>query len=204
MILLATAVEDELRFWQHRDDVRVLITGIGPVEASAAVAAALARHPYELVVNAGIAGIFNGAARIGDGVVVAEDAMELNLEGGAELTLPQGATVVSSARSDATLVNRLRDRGFAALRGITVAHVTCSEATARRLAERGAQVESMEGFAVLRAAERAGVAAIELRGISNRCGVRHDSGWDFAAGIIGLERVLEALFNARREIEGKS
>jgi nucleoside phosphorylase len=52
----------------------------------------------------------------------------------------------------------------------------------------------MEGFAVLRAAERAGVPAIELRGISNRCGNRETSGWDFAAGATGLRRVLDALF----------
>jgi futalosine hydrolase len=193
VILLATAVKDELRFWKPRDDVCVLITGIGPVEASAAVATALAQHRCELVINAGIAGTFDGAARIGDGVVVAEDAMELNLESGADLVLPHGASVVNVARSDATLVGKLRDRGFSALRGITVAQVTCSAATARRLSERGAQVESMEGFAVLRAALRSGIPAIEVRGISNRCGDRKESGWDFAAGVAGLERVLGAL-----------
>jgi nucleoside phosphorylase len=53
----------------------------------------------------------------------------------------------------------------------------------------------MEGFAVLRAAERAGVRAIEVRGISNRCGARESSGWDFAAGVAGLQRVVEALFD---------
>lgn len=194
MILLATAVEDELSFWQPRDDVHVLTTGIGPVEASAAVAAALVRRPYELVVSAGIAGTFDGAAQIGDGVVIAQEAMELNLEGGAELALPRGATVVNLARSDASLVSRLRDRGFAVLHGITVARVTCTDTTARRLSELGAQVESMEGFAVLRAAERAAVPAVEVRGISNRCGKREASGWDFAAGVRGLERVLDAFF----------
>lgn len=193
MILLATAVEDELGFWKTRDDVELLMTGVGPVEASAAVAAALARRSYDLVVNAGIAGAFDGAAQIGDGVVVAEDSMELVLEDGAELALPQGASIVNSARSDASLVARLLDRGFPPLRGITVAHVTCTDATARRLSQRGAQVESMEGFAVLRAAERAGIPAIEVRGVSNRCGNRDASGWDFAAGVRGLERVLDAL-----------
>lgn len=194
MILLTAAVEEELRFWKPRDDVHVLMTGIGPVEASAAVAEALAHRPYGLVVNAGIAGTLDGAARIGEGVVIAEESMELNLEGGAELALPRGATVVNSARSDASIVTRLRERGFAALRGITVARVTSTDATARCLGERGAQVESMEGFAVLRAAERAAIRAIEVRGISNRCGNRDASGWDFAAGVRGLERILDALF----------
>lgn len=200
MILLATAVHDELRFWKPREDVHVLVTGIGPVEASAAVAAALVQQRYELVVSAGIAGTFDGAARIGEGVVVAEDAMELNLEGGGELALPLGAVIVNCARSDAALVSRLRNGGFAALRGVTVSRVTSTEATARRLSERGAQVESMEGFAVLRAAERGDVPAIELRGISNRCGDREASGWDFAAGVTGLECVLDAFFSMRDQI----
>ncbi len=195
MILLAAAVGAELESWQAPDGVETLITGVGPVEASCAVAAALAQRRYDLVVNAGIAGVFDGAASIGDGVVVAEDTMELALESGAPLALPVGIRLVDTARSDAALVERLKANGFAALRAVTVARVTASETTARRLArECGAQVESMEGFAVLRAAERAGVRAVELRGISNRCGNRETSGWSFAAGVAGLHRVLDALF----------
>jgi len=199
VILLAAAVEAELRFWRERDDVTVLFTGIGPVEAACALATALAHQPYRLVVNAGIAGVFNGAAQIGDGVVVTDDSMELAQETGAPLSLPDGIELVQTARSDEGLVTGLRAKGFAALRGITVSQVTCSETTAHRLAlERGAQVESMEGFAVLRAAERAGVPAVEVRGISNRCGDREVSGWDFAAGVAGLRRIVDALFEPHR------
>jgi futalosine hydrolase len=197
VILLTSAVAEELAFWRARDDVEVLVTGVGPVEASCTVAAALARNRYELVINAGIAGAFEGAARIGDGVVVADDAIELALENGASLVLPQGVRLVDTAASDPQLVAALSARGFAALRGVTVARVTSSEATARRLRERGAQVESMEGFAVLRAAQLAGVPAIQVRGISNRCGERAASGWNFAAGLDGLRAILNALFQLR-------
>ncbi len=198
MILLASAVEAELRFWREREGVERLVTGVGPVEASCTLAAALARGSYRLVVNAGIAGVFDGAAQIGDGVVVTDDTMELAQENGAPLALPDGIELVETARSSPGLVAQLQSLGFAALRGITVAHVTSSDTTARRWAERGAQVESMEGFAVLRAAERAGVPAIEVRGISNRCGNRAASGWDFAAGVAGLHRVVDALFELQQ------
>jgi futalosine hydrolase len=198
VILLASAVEAELRFWREREGVERLVTGVGPVEASCTLAAALARGSYRLVVNAGIAGVFDGAAQIGDGVVVTDDTMELAQENGAPLALPDGIELVETARSSPGLVAQLQSLGFAALRGITVAHVTSSDTTARRWAERGAQVESMEGFAVLRAAERAGVPAIEVRGISNRCGDRAASGWDFAAGVAGLQRVVDALFELRQ------
>jgi futalosine hydrolase len=172
--------------------------GIGPVEAASALAAALARREYRLVVNAGLAGAFGGAAHIGDGVVVIEDVMELDLETGAPIALPPGETIVAKANSEPGLAAQLHAKGFALLRGVTVARVTSSEETAKRLArDLDAQVESMEGFAALRAAQRAGVPAIELRGISNRCGARAASNWNFAAGLAGLRRILDTFFELR-------
>jgi futalosine hydrolase len=195
MILLACAVEAELGSWADRQGVETAITGVGPVEASCAIAFAVARRRYELVVNAGIAGAFEGAARIGEGVIVTDDTFELALEDGRPLVIPNGRSVADKARSDPRLVARLRAKGFAALHGVTVARVTSTEETAARLGRLGAQVESMEGFAVLRAAELAGVPAIELRGISNRVGSRSGSGWNFEAGVAGLQSVLLGLFD---------
>jgi len=195
MILLASAVEAELGFWRPRRGVETLAMGIGPVEAASALATALARREYGLVVNVGLAGAFDGAAQLGDGVVVIDDVMELDLETGAPIALPPGETIVAKANSDPELASQLHAKGFALLRGVTVARVTSSEETATRLArDLDAQVESMEGFAALRAAQRAGVPAIELRGISNRCGLRSASNWDFAAGVAGLRGILEAFF----------
>jgi futalosine hydrolase len=199
VILLACAVEKELAFWQPRGGVETLVMGVGPVEAASAIAAALAARRYSLVVNAGIGGAFDSAAQIGDGVIVGDDAMELGLETGEAVSLPPGERVVERARSDVSIVETLRARGFAVLNGITVSSVTATDETACRLAGRGAQVESMEGFAVLRAAERAGVRAIEVRGISNRCGARERSGWDFSAGTAGLQRLVDALFDVLRD-----
>lgn len=170
--------------------------GIGPVEAASSLTEALCRKEYSLLVNVGLGGAFDGAAQIGEGVVVGEDVMELKLENGTPLALPPSDRVIETARSDPKLAARLRDRGFPVLRGVTVSRVTATEETARRLStELGAQVESMEGFAALRVAQRAGVRGIELRGISNRCGDRDFSGWDFRAGIDGLARIVNALLD---------
>lgn len=194
MILLTSAVAEELSFFQARDGIEILVTGVGPVEASCAIASALCRRTYHLVINAGLAGSFDGAVQLGEGVVVAEDAMELGLEDGTALSLPRDETAIDRSRSDPNLVARLRAKGYAVVRGVTVSRVTSTDSTARRLADRGAQVESMEGFAALRAAEIAGIPAIELRGISNRCGARDSSEWNFAAGLAGLQRITDALF----------
>jgi futalosine hydrolase len=196
MILLACAVAKELAFWTPRDGVQVLAIGVGPVEAAISIAHALAQQRYKLVVNAGIAGAFEGAARVGDGVVVASERLELDREDGTPIVLPGGDRMADTCEvSDALLASKLEAAGFPSLRGITVSRVTTTETTAARLAGLGAQVESMEGFAVMRAAECAGIHALELRGISNRVGDPARSGWDFNAGTAGLQRVLSALFH---------
>ena len=193
MILIACAVAKELAFLAPRPHVEILVTGVGPVEAAANVSRALAQSRYDLVVSAGIAGAFNDAAAIGDGVVVSEEHLELDLETGVPLALPDGLAVVDRCASSLDLVDKLAELGFAAVRGVTVARVTASDATAQRLASGGAQIETMEGFAVLRAAEIAGVPAVEIRGISNRVGDRAKSAWSFPAGVAGLEHILTAL-----------
>lgn len=195
MILIACAVGKELAFLRPQPHVELLVSGVGPVEAAAAVSRALAQSNYDLVISAGIAGALEGAADVGDGVVVSEELFELDLETGTPLSLPDAARVVDRAASDLTLVDRLVERGFQSVRGVTVPRVTATDATAARLAQAGAGIESMEGFAVLRSAEIAGVPAIEVRGISNIVCERSRSRWNFAAGAAGAEKVLNALLS---------
>jgi futalosine hydrolase len=194
-VLLTCAVERELSWWKPRANVDVLVSGVGPVEAACAVATSLARNRYDLVIDAGIAGALSGAAAIGDGVIVVDDRFELSLEDGRPLALPPDSTIVDRAVSTAALVRALQAHGFAALHGVTVCRVTSTETTAERLGRAGAQVETMEGFAVLRACARAGVPVVQLRGISNRVGDRERSGWNFQAGLDGLARIATVLFD---------
>ncbi|HEY9180512.1 MAG TPA: hypothetical protein VIO32_07310 [Candidatus Baltobacteraceae bacterium] len=193
MILVTCAVGKELAFFRPLPHVEMLVTGVGPVEASASVSRALAQSRYDLVVSAGIAGAFEGAACIGEGVVVADEFLELDLETGVPIALPDGAQVVNRAASDLTLVDHLVELGFRSVRGVTVPRVTATDTTAARLAAFGAGVETMEGFAVLRSAEIAGVPAIEVRGISNFVCDRKNSRWDFEGGVRGVESILNAL-----------
>lgn len=193
MILVTCAVGKELAFLRPQPHVELLVTGVGPVEAAASISRALAQSTYDLVISAGIGGAFEGAAELGEGVVVTDEQLELDLETGVPISLPDGASVINRASSDLTLVDRLVELGFRAVRGITAARVTATDPSAARLAALGVGVETMEGFAALRAAEIAGVAAIEVRGISNIVCDRKNSRWDFAAGVQGVEKILTAL-----------
>jgi futalosine hydrolase len=195
VILIACAVGKELEFFRPAPHVEMLVTGVGPVEAAAAVSRALAQSTYDLVISAGIAGALEGAAEIGEGVVVSDDFLQLDLETGAPIALPEGLSIVDRAASDLTLVDRLAEMGFRTVRGVTVTRVTATDGTAAKLAALGVGVESMEGFAVLRAAEIAGVPAIEVRGISNIVCDRSRSGWNFTAGARGAEKILDALLS---------
>lgn len=196
MILLVCAVAEELAWFERRPDVEVLVTGVGPVEAAARVAHSLCLQTFDLVVNAGLAGAFRGVANVGDGVVVTQQIYEINIENGDALRLPNDARTVERVRAQHNSLTPLILPEYRAVRGITVSRVTSSDATAQRLHALGAEVETMEGFAVLRAAQIAGISAVEVRGISNYVGDRATSEWNFAAGIAGLQRVTQSLFAA--------
>jgi futalosine hydrolase len=206
VILVVCAVRAELRGFTQREGIEVAACGVGPVEAAAGTARALALARYDAVVNAGIGGAFRGRARIGDAVLVAEERFaDLGLEDGGPLVLPGGERLIDRTHASDDLLARCVGLPFAVGSGVTVARVTTTDATAQRLAlAYDADVESMEGFAVLRACERAGVPALELRGVSNYVGDRASGGWDFAAGsraaVAALELLVDRLGSAARVV----
>ncbi len=197
MILVVCALPAELRDFGQRAGVEVVAVGVGPVEAAAGTARALALGRYRAVVNAGIAGAFRGRATVGDALLVVEERLaDFGLEGGGALSLPDGASLATTAAADPHLVASCAGLPYPHARGLTVSQVTATAATAERFAAAYApDVESMEGFAVLRAAELAGVPGLEVRGISNYVGDREHSGWDFRAGARATSRALTALLD---------
>lgn len=177
----------------------MLVTGIGPVEAAASVARMLATSKPESVINVGIAGGFAGRAKIGEAFAIETDYLaELGLEGGAPSpSLPGSSRLITQAESDPALLENARNIGARIGNAITVATITATVLRAEDLAQRfEAEIEAMEGFAVLRSATIAGVPAIELRGISNVVGPRESSGWDFDAGARAASALLDRFLDA--------
>lgn len=199
MILVVCALREELSDFAPPAHVRVCAVGVGPVESAIGTARELARVAYGCVLSAGIGGAFRPGLRVGEAALIVADALaDFGLEGGAALQLPGGRGIVEAQAADATLARRCAGLGVPSVGGLTVTSVTTTDATAHRLHARyGAQVETMETFAVFRAAAAAGVPALGVRGISNYVGDRRNSQWDFRAGagaaIRALRTVLEHL-----------
>jgi futalosine hydrolase len=192
-------VAQELTGLRARDGVHVIAVGVGPVEAAHGTARALAARRYHAVINAGIAGGFRDRCTVGDVVVVArEEYVELGLEDGRPFPLPEGAALVRTVEAHGSLLQPFLDGLIPVIvgRGVTSATVTSSDARATLLAQRyRADVESMEGFAVLRAADQVGVPAIGIRGVSNVVGDRATNQWDFAAGARAAIETTDALLD---------
>ena len=175
MILVVAATAREL----DGLDAETLVCGVGPVEAAASTARALAGRRPAAVLHIGIAGARG----------IAPPALVLGSEAVYE-DLAAAFPVADSVRPDAALLERAR----AALPEAFVLPIGTSASvggTSR------CTVEAMEGFAVLRAAALAGVPALELRAVANDVDEPDRSLWRFEDALAALRdaapRVLSAL-----------
>jgi len=153
----------------------MLACGIGPVEAAATTARALAERRPSGLLHVGIAG-----ARGVDPprLVIGSEAVYEDAAG--------GALVPGRLRPDEALLT-------AARRALPDAQVLPIGTSARVGGTTGCPIEAMEGFAVLRAAELAGVPAVEVRAVSNAIDEPDRSRWRFDDALAALQDALPRL-----------
>jgi predicted 5'-methylthioadenosine/S-adenosylhomocysteine nucleosidase len=147
VLLVVAASERELAFVRG---VETLCCGVGPVEAAIRTARALAEQDVAAVLHIGIAGARTIEA---PALVLGSEAVYCDVIDEAS-NWPR----VERVAPDAALLAAVRE-------ALPEAHVVPISTTGR--IGGGSDVEAMEGFGVLRAAQLAGVAAVELRAISN-------------------------------------
>jgi len=157
MLLVVAATERELA---PIEGARTAVCGIGPVEAAAATARALAEELPSAVLHVGIAG--------------ARGLEPLTLVIGSEAVYcdASGPLVPALARPDAGLLADLQG-------AFPEAAVQPIGTSARVGGSHGVDVEAMEGFAVLRACELARVPAVEVRVVSNEIDEPDRARWRF-------------------------
>jgi futalosine hydrolase len=161
-----------------------LVCGVGPVEAAAATARALALRPFAAVLHVGLAG---GRGLDVGTTVVGTEAVYCDLE--AEWR------VVDRVSADATLVAAALGAVPGAATSAAI-HTSAAVGRAPGTVSEGVLVEAMEGFGVLRAAELAAVSAVELRVISNEIGEVDRARWSIPAALEVLERALPGVADA--------
>jgi futalosine hydrolase len=178
VILVVAATARELG---DLDGATTLVCGIGPVEAALTTATELTRRKPGALLHIGIAGA---------------------------TTLPPSTLVLGSEalycdildpRSTMTRIERVApDAGLlaAAREALPSAAVLPIATTARVGGGTACEVEAMEGFAVLRAAELAGVPAVELRAVSNAVAEPDRSRWAIDDALTALASAVAVLVEA--------
>lgn len=175
-ILVVAATERELAASDGWIAVRC---GVGPVEAAAATAAAIALHRPHAVLHIGIAGARRASGIVPPELVIGREARYCDL-GWPSKWAPN--SVVPSAVLLA-----------AAQRVLPTARTLTIGTSARVGGTSDCDVEAMEGFAVLRAAELAGVPAIEIRAISNAIEEHDRARWRFDDAFAAITAVTPRL-----------
>ena len=172
MILVVAATERELA---GADGAAVLACGIGPVEAAAATARALAEQRPDALLHIGLAGArgLDAPQLVIGSEAVYEDAAD-------------GPLVPGRVLPDAELLARAR-------RALPEAQILPIGTSARVGGTSGCRVEAMEGFAVLRAAQLAGVPAVEVRAVSNDVAEPDRARWRFDDALGALADALPRL-----------
>jgi nucleoside phosphorylase len=172
VILVVAATPGEL---DGAEGAETLVCGVGPVEAAARTAAALAVARPAALLHVGVAGARTFES---PSFVIGSEAVYCDAD--------DPAWVELRVTADSRLVE-------AAKRAIPDARVEPIGTSARVGGSAGCETEAMEGFGVLRAATLAGVAAVEVRVVANAIGEPDRSRWQLAEAKRALAAVLPAL-----------
>jgi nucleoside phosphorylase len=178
-MLVVAATERELA---HVRGVETLVCGIGPVEAALQTALALAERKPDAVLHVGIAGARGIAA---PALVLGSESVYCDVVDSTSLLRR-----IERIEPDAELLARVQ----AALPEAYVLPI----ATAGKVgAGTECEVEAMEGFGVLRACALAGVAAVELRAVSNAPDEADRGTWSFEDAFAALGDAVTRVLAAR-------
>ena len=175
MILVVAATERELALVEG---VGKLCCGIGPVEAALATAQALADSPPRALIQIGIAGARSLPPRT---LVIGSEAVYCDILD-VEASMPR----VERVQAAPELVS-------AAQRVLPDARVLPIATCGRVGGGIAFDVEAMEGFAVLRAAQLAAVPAVEIRAISNAVHHADRSLWQIENALAELAKGMARL-----------
>ncbi len=180
-ILVVAATEHELA---KPDGWLAIACGVGPIEAAAGTAAAIAQLQPHIVLHVGIAGARRARALAPASLVIGRASLYCD----ADATKNWSPHSISAPQNLMAIVHgALRD-----------AELLTIGTSARVGGTTACDVEAMEGFGVLRAAERANIPALEVRAISNEIEEDDRRNWHFAAAFSAITAATPLMVHALR------
>jgi futalosine hydrolase len=205
-VIIIVAVEAEARAIGALDQAQIVVAGVGRTNAACATTEAILsawkKGGVDAVISAGVAGALpqessDEALKVGELIVASSCvyAEEGIVTGQGFATMEAIGFALGDFQGNSVPVDGdLLDRLSSTFRIGPIATVaTCSgtDAAAREVVRRtGALAEAMEGAAVVHAARRLKVPAVEIRAISNTCGDRANQIWDLSAGLHSLGKAM--------------
>jgi futalosine hydrolase len=198
-LLICTATDFEASLLLARctgdERVRIITTGVGPVNAAHATTVAVIEDRPDAIVVCGVGGTYPSAGlKIGD-VISAETEIYGDL--GAQSPtgfLDMKALGFPVIATPSPLFNEIPLQVFPTTeraRFVTVSTCTGTDSVAREIAARtNGAVENMEGAAVAHVAHLLGIAVGELRGISNLVTDRDVKSWKLKEAAVAAQQAL--------------
>jgi nucleoside phosphorylase len=162
-----------------------LLCGVGPVEAAARTAAAIAALRPAAILHVGIAGARRARALAPASLVIGAEARYCDSNVPAEWA-------PSTVQASPALLHTVQ-------RALPNAPTLTIGTSARVGGTSHCDVEAMEGFGVLRAAQLAGVSAVEVRAISNEIEEQDRARWHFDAAFAAITAVTPHLVHALQQ-----
>lgn len=198
-ILVVAATEFEIEpFIHEKNNVDILITGVGIPATVFHLTKKLLENKYDLAIQAGIAGTFNNQIKKANVVMVSEDAF-------ADIGIDEKQNFTTLFENDfinendfpyknGWLKNRssfLLNNPLPKVRGITINTITDNEKRIKTIIDKfNPAIESMEGAAFHYVCLLQNIRFLQIRSISNKVGERDKSKWKLKESIENLNKKL--------------
>ena len=192
-----------LKEYQYAEnEIDVLIAGIGTTFSTFHLTTTLQQNKYHLVINAGIAGSLTNDLKIGEVVnVVTEEFADLGIENKEQfLTLFESGFMNSNEFPfENGILKATASNGNFNLKNVhaITANISHSDNSSISVIKEkfSAQIESMEGAAIIYVCSWFGLPVYEIRAISNYINPQSYSAWDIPLALENLKKSIIGILN---------
>lgn len=165
--------------------------GVGPVEAAITTTRAILAHRPQVVVQVGIAGARRRLGLQPGSLVIGTHSVYADL---GDLPAEWATRAIEAPAVLRHALSHALRRDFSTVQELPIG--TSARVGGTRHDDAGGEVEAMEGFAVLRAAQLAGIPAIEVRAVSNDIEETDRSRWHFATAFAAITAATPVIVRA--------